>query len=139
MVRQDSDVSFTVPFGDRTEGDVKIDQWTLGAHRELPSWGSSTIPFGGAFVGLTRGTSSDGDGSSSRFTLGFQGGVNALPENRPLGLRFESRAYFTLAGQGGAGIGCGVGGCSYGFGSRAFVQVDFLVGIVFAFGDRSRR
>jgi hypothetical protein len=134
--RQDTDVVISAPFLGRERYDVKIDHWSLAGVREVRRPNSSLTPFGTGFLGFSRMSSSDGDGSLSKFLLGLSGGALIAPPTSPVGLRLEARGYFTLAGGGGASVGCGTGGCGFGFGSEAFFQMDLLAGLSFRFGGR---
>jgi hypothetical protein len=137
--RQDSDVTLSRPFEGRSRYDVKVDQWTFGVQRHFPRPGQALTPFGGGLLGLTHMYSSDGDESETKFMLGASGGAKFLRPESLLGLRLEARGYFTFAGGGGAGIGCGFGGCSLGFSSQAFFQMDLIAGVILNFGGRGRR
>lgn len=137
--RQDSDALLSRPFQGRERYDIKVDQWTFGVQRHFPRPRQALTPFGGGLLGLTHMYSSDGDESETKFMLGASGGAKFLPPESLLGLRLEARGYFTFAGGGGAGIGCGFGGCSVGFSSDAFFQLDLVAGVILNFGGRGRR
>ncbi len=133
---QDSKAVLSRPFEGRERYDVKVDQWTLGVQRHFQRSGQALTPFGGGLVGLTRMYSDDSEDSVTKFMLGIAGGGKFLRPQSLLGLRAEARGYFTFAGGGGAGIGCGFGGCSVGFSSQAFFQLDLVAGIILNFGRR---
>ena len=132
--RQDTDATLSQPFQGRERVDVSVDQWTLGVQRHFPRPNQALTPFGGGLVGLTH--LSAPDESVTKFMLGVSGGGKFLRPRSLLGLRAEARGYFTLAGGGGAGIGCGIGGCSVGFSSQAFFQLDLVAGVILNFGRR---
>jgi hypothetical protein len=134
--RQDSEATLSAPFQGRQTVDVKLNQWSLGAHRELPRPASAVAPFAGGYLGLSHLSSSDGDESVTRFMLGVGGGANVMPGAGRIGLRLEARTYITFAGSSGATVGCGTGGCGVGFGSQAFFQMDLLAGLNVALGAR---
>lgn len=134
--RQDSDATLSRPFQGRERFDVKVDQWTFGVQRHFPRPGQALTPFGGGILGLTHMYSSDGDESETKFMLGASGGAKFLRPESLLGVRVEARGYFTFAGGGGAGIGCGIGGCSVGFSSDAFFQLDLVAGVILNFPRR---
>lgn len=134
--RQDTEATLSQPFEGRRSFDVKVDQWTFGVQRHFPRPGQSVTPFGGGLLGLTHMYSSDGNESETKFMLGASGGAKLLRPESPLGLRLEARGYFTFAGGGGAGIGCGFGGCSLGFSSQAFFQLDLVAGVILNFPRR---
>jgi hypothetical protein len=131
--RQDSDVTLSRPFDGRQRYDVKVDQWTFGVQRHFPRPRQALTPFAGGLLGLTHMYSSDGDESETKFMLGASGGAKFLRPESLLGLRLEARGYFTFVGGGGAGIGCGFGGCSFGFSSDAFFQLDLVAGVILNF------
>lgn len=133
---QDTEAVLSRAFEGRERYDVKVDQWTLGVQRHFPRPEQALTPFGGGLIGMTRMYSSDSDDSVTKFMLGIAGGGKFLRPQSLLGLRAEARGYFTFAGGGGAGIGCGFGGCSVGFSSDAFFQLDLVAGIILNFGRR---
>jgi hypothetical protein len=135
-VRQDSDATLSRPFNGRERYDVKVDYWSLGSVKQIPRPGSNLTPFLSGFLGLSRMTSSDGSDSVNKFLLGGGGGAKIAPPSAPIGLRLEARGYFTLAGGGGASVGCGIGGCGFGFGGDAFFQLDLLAGLTIGLGGR---
>ena len=134
--RQDSEATLSAPFLGVDRFDVKVNQWSLGAHREITRPGSNVRPFAGGFLGVTHMSSSDGDGSATKFMLGGGLGIKVMSTTGRVGLRLDARGYFTFAGGGGASVGCGTGGCSFGFGSQAFFQMDLLGGLVIGLGGR---
>ena len=134
--RQDTDARLSVPFAGIESFDVKVDYWSLGGTRHFPRPGSSVVPFANGLLGMGRMSSSDGDDSLTKFMLGAGGGIKFLPPDAALGLRFEARGNFTFAGSGGASVGCGTGGCAFGFGGQAFFQLDLQAGIILRMGDR---
>jgi hypothetical protein len=134
--RQDSEAVLSRAFEGRQRYDVKVDQWTFGVQRHFPRPDQALTPFGGGMVGLTHMYSDDGDDSATKFMLGISGGGKFMRPQSLLGIRAEARGYFTFAGGGGAGIGCGIGGCSVGFSSDAFFQMDLVAGIILNFGRR---
>ena len=132
---QDTDVTLTQPFGGRSRADLKLDEWMIGGHRELVRPYSKVRPYVGAFLGLTRAYSSDGDGSDTRFMVGPDGGVRfSFGEGGRVGANLGARGYFTFAGDGSGSIFCGVGGCAVGFGSSVFFQMDLIAGLSVALG-----
>lgn len=136
--RQDTEARLSTPFQGVSTYDVKVNQWTLGGHREFAQRNQSVLPFLNGFLGLTHASSSDGDGSQTKFMLGGGGGVKLMNATRRVGLRLDARGYFTFAGGGGAAIGCGTGGCSVGFGSQALFQTDLTAGVVIGLGGGRR-
>jgi hypothetical protein len=51
-----------------------------------------------------------------------------------VGARLESRGYITLAGKGETYVGCGTGGCSFGFGATVFAQLELIAALSIALG-----
>ena len=131
--RQDTDLRYSRPFEGQERFDVKVVQWTFGVQRHLPRPGQAITPFGSGLIGLTHFSSSDSRQSETKFMLGASGGAKFLRPESLLGLRVEARGYFTFAGGGGAAIGCGIGGCGFGFSSDAFFQLDLLAGVILNF------
>jgi hypothetical protein len=136
--RQDTDVLLSAPFLGIDRFDVKIDQWTLGGRRTLLRPNSNVLPFGSGFVGLSSMSSSDGDESVTKFMLGLGLGARIMAATRRFGVRLETRAYFAFAGDGGSSVGCGTGGCAFGYYGQAFFQMDFLGGITLGLGEPTR-
>lgn len=128
--RQDTDLRFSRPFEGQERFDVKVDQWTFAVQRHFPRPGQALTPFGSGLIGLTHFSSADSDQSETKFMLGASGGAKFLRPESLLGLRLEARGYFSFVGGGGAGVGCGIGGCSFGFSSDAFFQLDLVAGII---------
>ena len=134
--RQDTQVLLSAPFLGIDRFDVNIDQWTLGGRRTIIRPNSNVLPFGSGFLGLSSMSSSDGDESITKFMLGLGLGARVMNPTRRFGLRLETRAYFAFAGDGGASVGCGTGGCAFGYWGQSFFQMDFLGGITVGLGEQ---
>jgi hypothetical protein len=132
--RQDSEVDLSVPFEGQQTFDVKIDHWSVGAHILAGSSQATVRPLAGAFLGATHMTSSDGPGSVTRVLTGGQLGARVRPAGSRVGARLESRGYITLAGKGETYVGCGTGGCSFGFGATVFAQLELIAALSIALG-----
>jgi len=133
--RQDTRVLLSQPFLGVDRFDVNIDQWTLGGRRTLVRPGSNVLPFGSGFVGLSSMSSSDGDNSITKFMIGGGLGARLMAPSRRFGARLEARAYLTFAGGSSATVGCGTGGCAFGYAGQAFFQMDFMGGLTVGLGN----
>jgi len=132
--RQETHVVLSQPFLGLDRFDVNIDQWTLGGRRTIVRPGSNVLPFGTGFVGLSSMASSDGDDSITKFMIGGGLGTRLMAPSGRFGARLEARAYLTFAGGSSATVGCGTGGCGFGYAGQAFFQMDFMGGVTIGLG-----
>jgi len=110
--------------------DFDVDLWQAGVMQEKPL--SPTVAgYGVGTLGVTS-FSWPGD-SSTRFSLGFGGGVKVFP-TKNVGLRLDGRGYVTFVDTDAAYVGAGGGGLTVSFASDAIFQAEFLAGVTFRFG-----
>lgn len=110
--------------------DLDVDLWQVGVMQDTPI--SPTVT--GYGVGTLGATSfSLPDDSSTRFSLGFGGGVKIFP-TKNVGLRLDGRGYITFVDSDAAYVGSGGGGLTVAFAGDALFQAEFLAGVTFRFG-----
>jgi hypothetical protein len=110
--------------------DLTVDLWQAGLLEEKPI--SPTVSgYGVGTLGVTRFAWLDD--SSTRFSIGFGGGVKAFPTGT-VGLRLDARGYVTFVDTDAAYVGAGGSGLTVSFASDVLFQAEFMGGVVFRFG-----
>jgi len=110
--------------------DVKVERLMAGFQEEK---GEGSVKFFGTIlVGATRYTPADGALSSdTRFSAGLGLGVKSFFTPN-VGLRLEGHAFYTSV-QGGGGVFCGAGFCTFSYSGSGIWQGDVAAGLIFAF------
>lgn len=111
--------------------DINVHVWQAGLMQEKMI-SPNLNGYGVGSLGLTH-FSLDGD-SSTRFAVGFGGGLKVFPERR-VGLRLDARGYVTFVSTSGFYVGGGSGGLTASFSSDALFQAEFLGGVTLRFGS----
>jgi hypothetical protein len=124
--RQDSKLTYS-GLGFREDvTDIAVEYYHVGILRAVPMNG--VLPFGGATFGATRFNYKDGAlGDDWKFSVIVSGGAKVYASER-LGLRFQARLPITIL-SGGAGLGCGLGGCYTTVGGFGIGQIDLSAGL----------
>lgn len=111
--------------------DLNVHVWQAGVLQEK-AIGPTLNGYGVGTLGVTH-FSWEGD-SSTRFAVGFGGGLKVFPERR-VGLRLDARGFVTFVNTNGFYIAGGGSGISASFSSDALFQAEFLGGVTFRFGS----
>jgi opacity protein-like surface antigen len=113
--------------------DVDVDYFHVGALRHF-GLDDDVRPFLVGTIGATHFSPKGEDISSdTRFSLAIGGGVKFMAGER-VGIRLQARAFATYVDS-SAAIGCGPGGCIFGFGGNVVWQGDFTAGVILRFGE----
>jgi len=129
--RQDADLTFSTFGGINLAPEVArtpigIEYWHIGGGGGLPQ--GNILPFTTLSLGATRYILKDYTGDEWKFSMILGLGVKVYANDR-LGLRLQGRMPFTIF-SGGAGIGCGTGGCYTTFGGSGMAQIDLSAGLM---------
>jgi len=129
--RQDADLTFSTygginiaPQAARTP--IGVEYWQIGGVGGMPQ--GNILPFTSLSLGATRYILKDFNQDEWKFSIILGLGAKVYANDR-LGLRVQARMPWTIF-SGGAGIGCGGGGCYTTFGGTGIAQIDVSAGLM---------
>jgi hypothetical protein len=118
--RQDSDLTFKSRSGNRTLTAMSVEYFHIGAVGGVRQ--GNMLPFGSMTLGATRFAYDTPADDTWKFSIIFGLGAKIYATDL-IGLRVQARLPFTFI-SGGAGIGCGLGGCYTTVGGSGIAQFD---------------
>lgn len=126
--RQDSKLTFKSA-GIRNEvADLAVEYWQIGGVGGMPQ--GNVTPFGMFTLGGTRYILKGQGFSDDTWKFSFIFGLGAkVYVSEKVGLRIQGRLPWTIF-SGGAGIGCGSGGCYTSIGGTGIAQIDVSAGLM---------